>query len=793
MKCWLSISLLLCSATSWSQLSTSGQTPSSLVQNTLLGTGVTVSNINYSGVSGSIGYFDGSNTNLGISTGIVMTTGTINNNGAGPHGPNNNSGAGVDNGAGGYSGLSNLIGGIPTFNAAILEFDFIPYSDTVRFKYVFGSEEYPEFVGSNYNDVFAFFISGPGIPGGTQNIAKLPNGSAVAINNVNNGPLNAGPCVNCAYYINNGVGNNGPYNSNPYYIQYDGFTKVLQAVSKVQCGQTYHLVIAIADAGDGNWDSGIFLEANSLTSPVPVQVDYALSYDAFGDGKTMAEGCVSTTVTVTRSGNINLPLTIPVTVAGTATEIADYTDIPASVTFAPGQSSVQFTFDALNEFVTEGTETLDITVHLNDACGNPTPYVINLNINDIQPVAVTVESPDVLCPGEPVELFANATGGVGPYTYQWSTGETTASIFVSPASTQTYSVTVVDNCLHQSATDSGTVVVPVYTPVTIVPSPDVVEICPFVPTDLSVDASGGSGSYFYTWSNFGNVIGTDSVVNVAPPGTTTYEIIVTDQCGDSAEAVINYTVTSPPLTLELSPETTVCPNQPTPITVTASGGYGQYYYVWTHSNETTATVMVNPGSSAEYTVIVSDECQTFTVSGTTRVNVSRPYADFRISSQIQFEDLPITFLNQSQGAVSYQWIFGDGQSSTDVHPNNTYADPGNYQVMLIAINEIGCLDTTIRTISVDEEYWIYVPNTFTPDHNRFNQQFAASTINISELEIVIFNRWGQVVYSSSDVHFNWDGTCDGELCKEGTYNYRIEYVTTSGIKETILGHVNLLR
>ena len=96
--------------------------------------------------------------------------------------------AGVDNNIGGSALLSGLIGSTQTYNAAILEFDFIPYSDTVRFKYVFGSDEYPEFAppnNSGFNDVFGFFISGPGIPG-IQNIAQLPNGGGVvSINNVN--------------------------------------------------------------------------------------------------------------------------------------------------------------------------------------------------------------------------------------------------------------------------------------------------------------------------------------------------------------------------------------------------------------------------------------------------------------------------------------------------------------------------------------------------------------------------------------------------------------------------------
>lgn len=770
--------------------------PAALVQNVLLGPGVTVSNISYSGNAAAIGYFDGSATNLGISQGIVMTTGTIANNGNGPHGPNNASGSGVANGAGGYSQLTNLINGgnTPTYNAAILEFDFVPYADTVRFRYVFGSEEYPEYVNSSFNDVFAFFITGPGISG-LQNIAKLPNGSVVAINNVNNGPGNGGPCVNCSYYVYNGTGNDAPYNGNPYYIQYDGFTKVLEAVSRVQCGETYHLIIAIADTGDEILDSGIFLEANSLSSKVPVEVDYAMSYDAFGDGETMAEGCVTTTVTLTRTtNNIASPLVIPINVSGTATEGVDYDNIPSSITFAAGQTQVQFSFTAFSDGLAEGIETVDLIFDIPDPCDGSNPLELNLKINDLQPVAVTVESSDVLCPGQPIELFANATGGVGPYTYQWNTGETTSSIFVSPASTQTYTVSVTDNCLGETATGSGTVTVPVYQPLTIASTPDVVEICPYVPTTLTGTPSGGAGGYSYVWTNAaGDPFDFDSMTEVTPSASTFYTITITDQCGETESATINYTITSPPLLITMSPGMTICPGDPAAINVTATGGYGQYYYLWPHSGETTPSVTVNPQQTTNYTVIVSDECQTFTVQGSTTITVSQPVADFTVSSQTLFEDLPITFQNLSQGAISYQWNFGDGNQSVMVHPNNIYSTPGTYLVTLIATNDIGCKDTISKPITIEEEYYVYVPNAFTPDGNRFNNYFDASTVNVSSLEVWIYNRWGQMIFSSDRTDFQWDGTYNGLECQDGTYTYKIKYVTRSGIEDTIYGHVTLLR
>lgn len=783
------------------QLVTTPQSAASLVQNTLLGPGVTVSNINYSGSAAAIGRFTANGTNLGINSGVVLTTGTIANNGSGPQGPNNSSNSGIDNNSPGFGALTSQAGAA-TFNAAILEFDFIPYSDTVRFKYVFGSEEYPEYVCSQFNDAFAFFISGPGIPGGTQNMAKLPSGATVTINNVNGGnPGNTGSGVgacgasNSAYYVNNGNGTQAPYNGSSSYIQYDGFTKVLEAVSKVQCGQTYHLIIAIADAGDGIFDSGIFLEANSLTSKVPVEVDYAMSFDAFNDGVTMAEGCVNTTVTLTRNGSTAVATTVGITVAGTATEGVDYSNIPNSVTFAPGQSTVSFNFSALADGLTEGVETVDLIFAIPDPCGGSNPLEINLKINDIQPVQVTVNSVDKLCPQDDADLTAVPSGGSGPYTIVWTpTGETTASITVNPPATQNYTVSVTDACLNQTATAVATVTVPVYPPIVLTSTPDITEICPYVPKELVAQASGGAGNFTFSWSLAnGNILGTNDTLDVIPSTSTMYYVEVTDQCDVSAIDSVLYTITSPPLVLTMSPNQTICPGDTVPISVSATGGYGQYFYNWLHSGENTPQVSVNPYTTTSYTVSVSDECQTFTVEGTTTVTVIEPVADFVISSNTLFEDLPITFQNLTSGGNTYEWEFGDGQSSTLVHPNNTYDVPGTYYVTLIATNYLGCKDTITKPIRIQEEYWIYVPNTFTPDGNQFNNTFKASMINITEIEVSIYDRWGLEVFHSTSIRWEWDGTYKDLPVPDGTFTYKIKFTTKSNINGTILGHVNILK
>jgi gliding motility-associated-like protein len=768
---------------------TPGMSPAALVQNVLLGTGVTVSNIQFTGNAAAISKFTATNTNLGITNGIVMTTGTTYNNGDGPQGPNNQPDGGFDNNAPGNALLGTIANGT-TYNAAILKFDFIPFADTIKFRYVFGSEEYPEYAppqSADYNDVFGFFISGPGISG-QQNIAKLPNGSIVSINNIN-------PVNNSFYYINNGNGNQAPYNGSSNYIQYDGFTKVLEAIAPVQCGKKYQLVLSIADVGDGVWDSGIFLEANSLTSKKPIEIDYTISGQSFGNDSTMAEGCVSATFTLTRpASSSSSAVTIPLTVSGTAIQGVDYSAIPTSVSFQPGQTSIQFTFNALADILTEGLESVILTFGLTDACGNNTPEIFNLGINDIQPVAVTVQSGSVLCPGDDLEVIANATGGVGPYTYLWNTGATTSSIFVSPTSSQTYTVTVVDNCLLQSATGSGTVSVPVYPPLSVQSTADITEICPYLPTDLLGIVSGGAGNYTYQWSStVEGQLGTQIGQTVTPSTTTIYTITATDQCGTVDSAATIYTVTSPPLVLTMSPGVEICPFDGVTVSVAATGGYGNYYYIWPQTGDTINQIFVNPGTTTTYNVIVSDDCQTFTVNGNTTITVVKPTADFIISSQTLFNDLPITFQNTTLNGDYYQWNFGDGNTSNLVNPNNTYDLPGTYQILLIATDQKGCIDSIQKPITIEDEYYVYVPNAFTPDGERFNTYFCISTIGVKSGEILIFNRWGELVFESKDLNFQWDGTYNGTLIQDGTLSWKLNYTTNSGRTKKITGHITILK
>ena len=778
--------------TTWSQLITNSTlSPQGLVQNVLLGSGVTVSNVTYNGSPGAIGQFTANNTNLGISQGIVMTTGTVQATSSGPQGPNNQSNAGMDNNAPGSTLLTNqVLGGTQTFNAAILEFDFIPYADTVRFKYVFGSDEYPEFAppnNSGYNDVFGFFISGPGIVG-MQNIARLPNGGGiVSINNVN-------AITNQQFFTFNGDGNSPPYNSSPQYIQYDGFTKVLEAVSKVQCGQTYHLIIAIADAGDAQWDSGMFLEANSLSTKTPVEIDYTLSQQVYSNPDWLAEGCVSSTVTLTRQNNLSSPLTIPVQVSGTATNGQDYSGIPGSITFAAGQNTATFTMNALFDNLTEGLENVVITFPISDPCGNITPLVVTLYIQDVTPLTVSINGATIACPGDPINLITTVSGGVTPYQYVWSTGETTSSINFTPVASQTISVQVTDACASSPVSSSILVNVPQYQPISLAVSNDLTEICPYFPEDLGVIASGGTGAYNYLWTVNNTLVSTSDSISVTPSITTNYIIQVSDNCGNVAIDSILYTITSPPLTLQLNGPIQICPGDSAFLQVSASGGFGNYYYLWTQTNETTPGIWVNPAATTSFFVQVSDECQTFYVTGVSLVQVVKPMADFWVMTEYPMQGLSTSFLNQSQNAWAYTWDFGDGSpNSFLVNPAHIYTVPGDYLITLIATDEKGCVDSISKWIRVIPERFIYIPNSFTPDNDECNEFFFGSFIGIMGGHFYLYNRWGELIFETTDLNFKWDGTYQGVPVQNGTYSWYFIYEIGKGIFEDLSGHVNVIR
>ncbi len=394
---------------------TGGFTAQQLADN-LAGPGISVTNAVVSGAAISYGTFSASNTNLGLSSGIMLTSGSRDNT----VGPNVNSGISFNNGTPGDTQLTALAGA-QTYDATVLEFDFTVETDQIQFKYVFGSDEYLEFVGS-FNDVFAFYISGPGIAG-QQNIALVPGTTSyVSINNINTTSY-------WQYYVDNPNGTT---------LEYDGITVVLTAKKSglIPC-ETYHLKLAVADALDDALDTGVFLEENSL---VQGSIS-AVSNTALGDSVAV-EGCKQASFTFSLSNPVPYPSNIPLKVKGSAVNGIDYAFIDSIFTIPAGQTSATIFIKASIDGLTEGQESVLLYY-------KPEPCVpfdsVLLYIKDNVPITFTATGNDADCYGDSTgSISLNITGGTPPFSIVLNGADTFQTSTIPNLPAGIYGIKVLD-------------------------------------------------------------------------------------------------------------------------------------------------------------------------------------------------------------------------------------------------------------------------------------------------------------------------------------------------------------
>ncbi|MGB0982835.1 MAG: choice-of-anchor L domain-containing protein [Saprospiraceae bacterium] len=372
-------------------------TPVNLIENVFLGDGVEVLNITYTGDNAAVGYFKLGTQDIGIYEGIVMSTGFVSSIPV----SNNTSGGTTGNTTGGADPDLTVIAANPTFDAAIYTIDFIPSADTLQFKYVFGSEEYPTFVCTPFNDAFGFFLSGPGITGPyqnmAQNIALIPNSNTpVSISTVNAGGTTCP--ANSQYFVNNPTAAGG---QSTYQIDYDGFTTVLTATAVVTPCQTYRIKLAIADGSDFQLDSGVFLEGYSFgTNGLKV---YSQTPSLTN---SIAEGCQPATINFELENPADAPYNLSYSLGGSAEYGIDYTSIPLNAVIPTGQSSFQLPIHALPDNITEGIDTIELYINVTP-CEQDTFLIFIEDAVIVPPVALPGDSS--ICIGDTVAYDATIT------------------------------------------------------------------------------------------------------------------------------------------------------------------------------------------------------------------------------------------------------------------------------------------------------------------------------------------------------------------------------------------------
>jgi len=548
-----------------------------LVNNVLVTGCLTATNINYTGSPDGIGYYTGGNIfGFGDNNGIILSSGDVTL----AKGPNDASNTTTHFNTPGNTLLDNIVSPEFTFDAATLEFDFKPQSDTMHFNYLFASEEYHEFVNKAYNDVFAFFLSGPKPGGGTYdnvNIALIPGTStAVAINNVNNGyadydETSPGNCTNCQYFIDNVGGTT---------CEFDGYTTILTAKAPVvQCGD-YHIKLCIADVADDALNSAVLLEANSFSSGTGVILDIA---NATGI-KDSYEGC-SSQITFTRpdASTIGEDLTFPYNISGTATYNTDYTlsEYP-NATIPAGQMAVVIDLNTIQDGITEGQETIIVTNTSGCPC-NLVTVEDTIFLHDFADVHGHITTSNTsICNGDDITLESVVTSGnlVG---FTWSDGSNvighTQDITVSPTTNTTYTVTFRDSC-GNSANDN--VVIHMKTKSTR-PNPftSPYSICKGESVTITKNGgtlgTGASWKWYKNGCGSGAVIGTGNSITVTPNNTTIYYVRGEGDCNTTLCRQVKVTVNPNPEP-EITGTFTICAESDEVYTVTNHTGHS---YSWT--------------------------------------------------------------------------------------------------------------------------------------------------------------------------------------------------------------------
>ena len=488
--------------------------------------------------------------------------------------------------------LSNQQGGQESYDACVVELDVFVATDQLEFEYVFGSEEYPEFVFSagGYNDIFAFLVSGPGIVGqpglnGQKNIAVLPGtATPVEINSVNNQ-------VNWEFYRNNEIGQELVYDG--LTSDYLGVKKSLTAKTSVTPCNTYHLKLAVADRGDASFDSGVFISEIKGGTP-GLAVQFASGIDYF------VEGCSGTEDLLVISLPDPLPqaTTFITGIGGTAILGTDYIlNLPATITFPAGATELSFPIFPLSDALVEGTETITISLSSNFGCGTVLLKTITINLEDQLVTDINAGSDTAyVCLGASYELMAT-----GASTYFWTPSSAVSNPLIpNPTITATQDIWLVVTGSLATCVDIDSIYVKVLDPQLDVTALGTTNIC--TGNSVALSANNNINGLGLTWSPVDGLSDPTAQQPIASPTVTTTYTATIDfgACITTDQITIQVDTLFEPIVLA---DTTICQNYPVTL---ASSVLQTSTYQWTPttglSNANASDPLVIPTQTTTYTL-----------------------------------------------------------------------------------------------------------------------------------------------------------------------------------------------
>jgi len=449
-------------------------------------------------------------------------------------------------------------------------------------------------------------------------------------------------------------------------------------------------------------------------------------------------------------------------------------------------------------------EVITRTYAVTDACGNQTVVTQTITINDVtnptasNPAPISVVSAATVPAPDPSVVLDEADNCTANPVVAWVSDVSDGNVCNNEQITRTYSVT--DDCGNSITVTQIITITAIYPTVDAGPNQTLCEA-----QSTTVNATFTPATTVISWNNgiLNNVPFTPSV------GTTTYTVTANNyECISTDQLSI---LVHPLPVVGLMPDENMgCQPLDIEFTNLSSSAAGLISCTWNMGDGTIINGCNGPNHTYQAAGFFDVTLTTTDGNGCTNSATfdnliyvePYPIADFTASNynlNNLLTNTEVDFTNNSVGASTYFWNFGDNAYSTQVNPSHIYDTEfaENFSVMLVAYSALGCPDTTYQHFTVTEELIYYVPNTFTPDGNAFNNTFQpvfTSGFDAFDFNLYIFNRWGEIIFESHDATVGWDGTYNGELVQDGTYTWKIDFKSRVNDKKyQAVGHVNLLR
>jgi len=409
--------------------------------------------------------------------------------------------------------------------------------------------------------------------------------------------------------------------------------------------------------------------------------------------------------------------------------------------------------------------TYSVTVTDNNGCTATQSVAIT---QPAASVTATTTSTNADCGGSNGTISVSAAGGTPSFTYNWNTGETSSSVSGLTAGSYTVIVTDANGCTTDAiATVNGSP-----GPTAVVSSKTDITCNGLQNGSATISVSSGTIPYTYTWDP--NITTINNPTNLS---AATYTVIVNDAGG--CKDTVTFTITEPPpitFTITASGSGMLCSGKSVTLTTTTPTGTPPFTFNWLPNGP-----VVSPLVPTTYSLTVTDGNGCISLMDTILVSpLPSPTAGFDTLSSGIF-GTKYFFTDQSTGANTWYWIFGDGSTSTDQNPFHTFPGAGVYTVTQIVTASSGCTDTITKIITIYPN--ILIPNVFTPNNDGINDEFWIPNTGFESFELNIYDRWGLKLFSTNAGDIRWDGrTAAGQAVPDGTYYYLL---TAKLITETM--------